>query len=241
MTLRVEWGDRRVVVQLDRPARRNAINLEMVGELHAVLDQVEQDPQVVIVTGGQDGRFAAGADIAELRDRGREDALQAINLRLFDRLRRCPLPTIAAVDGPALGGGAELAYACDIRIASERAVFGQPEGRLGIMAAAGGCRRLVDIVGESMAKDMLFTGRRLSASEASAHGLVTRVVPPANLLQTAMNVADAILESSPAALRITKIAVDAPPEAHPAVELLGQAILFDDAESKRRMTAFLDR
>ena len=236
------WSDDRVVVQLNRPERRNAIDGTMVRQLHAVLERLENEPtRVLILTGGQAGVFAAGADIAELRERTRDDALAGINLGLFERLRRSPLPTIAAIDGQALGGGAELAYACDLRIASSRAVFGQPESRLGIMAAAGGCFRLPDLVGEGLARELLFTGRRLTASEALVAGLVSRVVEPEQVLDEAHRVCDAIVKSSPLALRLTKLALNAPRSAHPAINLSAQAILFEDPEKRERMTAFLER
>lgn len=238
----VSWSDDRVEVRLDNPERRNAIDAAMVAELHAVLDRLEREPwRVLILTGGEAGVFAAGADIAELRARGRDDALAGINLRLFTRLRNAPLPTIAAIDGPALGGGAELAYACDLRIATPRAVFGQPEARLGIMAAAGGCLRLPELVGESIAREILFAGRRLDAQEALAARLVSRVVEPDELMRAAHELCDRVLRSSLLALRLTKLALNAPPEAHPAVELAAQALLFEDPEKAERMTAFLER
>jgi enoyl-CoA hydratase len=240
-TLVVETRDDRVVVTLDRPQARNAIDASMIQELHAVIDALEADPRVLILTGGQEGVFASGADIAELLERGREDALRAINLTLFERLRAAPLPTVGAIDGHALGGGAELAYACDLRVATHRATFGQPETRLGIMAAAGGCHRLSALVGESLAKEMLFAGRTLTAAEAHAAGLVSRVVADDKLLAEAHALVDRILRSSPLALRLTKLAVNAPPGAHPHVERLAQAVLFEDEEKRRRMRAFLER
>ena len=135
-TLKVEESDDRVVVTLHRPQARNAIDAAMIGELHDVCAGLERQPRLLLLTGAG-GVFAAGADIAELRARGREQALQGINSRLFDRIARLPLPTVAAVDGFALGGGAELAYACDLRLASPTATFGNPEPGLGILAAAG--------------------------------------------------------------------------------------------------------
>jgi enoyl-CoA hydratase len=241
-TIRVEDRGNRLLVELSRPEKRNAIGAEMVSELHAVLDSLEREPtRVLILTGGSEGVFAAGADIAELLERRRDDALAGINLRLFERLRQTPLPSIAAIDGPALGGGAELCYACDLRIATPRAVFGQPEARLGIMAAAGGAYRLAELVGEPLAKDLLFTGRRLQADEALAARLITRIVEPDALLDAAEDLAAEILKSSLPALRMTKLAVNAPREAHPAVELAGQAVLFEDEEKMRRMQAFADR
>lgn len=240
-TLRVEERDDRVVVTLARPDKRNAIGAEMVDELHQVCARLERDPRLLLVTGGTDGIFAAGADIAELRDRDRYDALAGINHGVFARIRALPMPSVAAVDGPALGGGAELSYACDIRICTDRAFFGQPEVRLGIVAGAGALHRLPQLVGESLAKELLYTGRRLSAADALAVRLVSAVVPPAELLDAAHGVLDRIARNSPLAVRLTKLAVDSPADAHPQVERLAQAVLFEDAEKYRRMDDFLSR
>ncbi|TNY38291.1 enoyl-CoA hydratase/isomerase family protein [Thermomonospora catenispora] len=240
-TLELQEGEGRVTVRLDRPERRNAIDLEMVRELHAVCEELEREPRVMILTGGTDGVFAAGADIGQLLRRGAADALAGINLKIFQRIRELPMPTVAAVDGHALGGGAELAYACDLRIATDRAVFGQPEAALGIIAGAGATWRLPRLVGESLAKEMLLAGRRLDAEEARRFGLVTAVVPPERLLEEANALVDRMLRNGPLALRLSKLAVDAPEGAHPALELVAQAVLFESADKRERMTAFLNR
>jgi enoyl-CoA hydratase len=231
----------RLVVTLNRPERRNAIDSWMVDELHAVCAELERAPRLLLLTGGTDGVFAGGADIAQLRERGRMDALAAINQGIFARILALPLPTLAAVDGPALGGGAELAYACDLRICTDRAYFGQPEVRLGILAGAGATYRLPRLVGEGLAKELLFTGRRLPADEALAVRLVSKVAPPGELLDAAHAMLDEVSKGSQLALRLSKAAVDAPEAAHPQLELLSQAILFEDDEKHARMTAFLDR
>lgn len=240
MAVRVEELEDRVVAVLDRPERRNAIDQEMVDELHELCARLERDPRPLLLTGGADGVFASGADIAELRERTSADALRAINQGVFARVRALPLPTVAAIDGFALGGGAELAYACDIRVCTDRAFFGQPEARLGILAGAGATWRLPALVGESLAKELLFTGRRMPADEALAARLVSRVVPPSELLDAAHAIIDDIAKASPMALRLTKLAVDAP-GAHPGVELAAQSLLFDSADKRERMTAFLER
>jgi enoyl-CoA hydratase/carnithine racemase len=146
----------------------------MIAELHAVCEELEHHPRPAIITGGADGVFASGADIAQLRERGRDDALAAINLTLFNRVRALPMPTIAAVDGYALGGGAELTYACDMRIATPRTVFGQPEPQLGIIAGAGATYRLVRLIGESLAKQVLLAGVQISARGPLSWGSCTR-------------------------------------------------------------------
>lgn len=240
-SLLVDERDDRMVVTLNRRDKLNAIDQSMVDELHAVCASLERQPRLLLLTGGTDGIFAAGADIAQLRDRTSGDALRAINSGLFDRIRRLPLPSVAAVDGPALGGGAELSYACDIRICTDRSFFGQPEARLGILAGAGATYRLPQLVGESLAKELLFTGRRMSAGEALATRLVSHVVPPENLLVKGHQLIDDMAKASSRALQLTKLAVNAPESAHPHVELAAQALLFDDPEKHRRMTRFLDR
>ncbi|MFI7219485.1 enoyl-CoA hydratase/isomerase family protein [Micromonospora maritima] len=240
--LRIEELPDRLVVTLDRPEKRNAIDADLVGELHGVCAELEARPRLMLLTGGAAGIFAGGADIAQLRERGRLDALAAINQGVFARIRALPMPTVAAVDGPALGGGAELAYACDLRVCTDRAVFGQPEVRLGILAGAGATYRLPALISEARAKELLFTGRRVDADEALRIGLVNRVVAdPAELLPTAHELLDEMAKGSALALRLTKLAVDAPSAAHPQLDLLSQAVLFEDEEKQRRMTEFLER
>jgi enoyl-CoA hydratase/carnithine racemase len=233
----VEEADDRVVVTLRRPEARNAINAAMVRELHDVCAALEAQPRLLLIT-GDGGTFAAGADIGELRRRGREQALQGINSRLFDRIARLPLPTVAAVDGYALGGGAELTYACDIRLASPTAVFGNPEPGLGILAAAGATWRLRELVGASVAKQVLLAGRRLDAEEAHRLGLVAEVVPAGELLKRAHALLDRMARSGPLALRLTKLVTDAP-GGHPVTDDLAQAILFESDDKRTRMDTFL--
>ena len=188
-TLRVEWREDRVVVELHRPEARNAINARMIAELHQVCARIEADPKPLLLT-GHGTVFAGGADISELRERGREEALAGINSRLFERLHRLQAPTVAAVDGFALGGGAELSYACDIRIATPSAVFAQPEPGLGIIAGAGACWRLKELVGTSVAKQVLLGGFKLDAEAALRHGLVAEIVPSEELRERAHGLID---------------------------------------------------
>lgn len=238
--LRIERHDDRTVVVLDRPETRNAISRAMVDELHTVCAELEADPSILILAGSPEV-FASGADIAELRDRRAADALDGINSRVFDRIARLPMPVIAAIDGWALGGGAELAYAADIRIAGEALKIGNPETGLGIMAAAGATWRLPAIVGPSLAAELLLTGRTLDAGEALAAGLVSRVVPSAGLLDAAHEIADRIARNDPLATRLTKAALAAPRDAHPRIDDETQAELFESPEKFRRMTEFLER
>ncbi|NUO99132.1 MAG: enoyl-CoA hydratase/isomerase family protein [Nonomuraea sp.] len=240
MTLIVEEAADRVVWRLNRPEVRNAIDRELVAALHEACAAVEEEPRVVLLA-GEGPTFAAGADIAQLRDRDRGDALRGINSRIFDRIHRLPMPVIALVDGYALGGGAELAYACDFRIGTPRTKIGNPETDLGILAAAGAAWRLAELVGEPLAKEILLAGRVLTADEARAVHLLNDVVEPDDLLAAGHRLADRIVARAPLATRLTKAVFHAPRAAHPFVDDLAQAVLFETEEKHTRMTAFLNR
>ena len=239
-TLLIERNQDRILVQLNRAHTRNAINHQMVDELHDVCAELELQPRILILSGAG-GNFASGADIAELRERRRADALQGINSRLFLRIARLPLPVIAAIDGWALGGGAELAYAADFRIASTSARIGNPETSLGIIPAAGALWRLGALVGEPVAKEVVLAGRILSADEALAVHLVTGVHEPAELRTAANDLADRIAQRDPLATRYAKEVFHASPDAHPYADDEAQGELFESAEKYRRMTAFLEK
>lgn len=240
-TMSLEWRDGFAVLRFVRPEARNSITELMIKELHSVLDELESDPVPLLITGGDDGVFIGGADIGELLLRDEPAALRGINVRAFDRLSEYPMPTLAAIDGYALGGGAELTYACDMRFATPRAIFGQPEPRLGIIAGAGGCYRLSSIVGDSLARDVLFTGRRISGEEALEAGLISRLIEPTELLEEAGRAMKEIAKGSSQAIRMTKLALAAEPSGHPEIDIAIQAVLFESEEKRRRMTAFLDR
>ena len=236
----VHRGADRVVVTLDRPERRNAIDQATIDELHALCAELEAAPRTLILT-GSGGVFASGADIAELRERRAEDARKGINATAFIRIHELPMPVIAAIDGYALGGGAELALAADLRIATPSLKFGSPETGLGIMPAAGATWRLRDVVGEARASELLLTGRVVGADDALAWGLVSSVHEPHELLEAAHAVADRIAANDPLATQHTKRAIRAPRDEHPAIELELQAELFESPEKHRRMTAFLEK
>lgn len=238
-TLRLDDDGTRVVVELCRPGKRNAINAAMVAELHEVCAHVERSPRIVVLVGaGTD--FAAGADIGELHSRGRDEALAGINRGVFDRIAALPLPTIAAVEGYALGGGAELAYACDLRIAGKRTRFGNPEPGLGILAAAGASYRLADLVGKSVAKQVILGGRILDADAALRCGLVAEVVEEGAALGAALDLAVRIGRQSALALRLSKLVVDAQLP-HPALDDIAQAVLFESSDKADRMARFLEK
>jgi enoyl-CoA hydratase len=236
----VEEQDDRVVLRLNRPEVRNAIDRAMVEALHGACAALEARPRVALLVGAG-GTFAAGADIAQLRERRRDDALAGINSGVFERVRRLPMPVIALVDGYALGGGAELAYACDFRIGTPATRIGNPEPGLGILAAAGAAWRLKELVGEPLAKEVLLAGRVLDAEEALAVRLLNEVVEPDDLEPAGQRLADRITAQAPLAVRLTKSVLDAPRDAHPLVDDIAQAVLFETQDKTDRMTAFLER
>ncbi|MCK3769136.1 enoyl-CoA hydratase/isomerase family protein [Microbacterium aerolatum] len=237
--LLIDRSPDRVTAQLNRPDKRNAIDRETIDALHSLCAELEAVPRILILTGGDD--FAAGADIAQLRARRAEDAHRGINAMAFTRIAALPMPVVAALDGYALGGGAELAYAADVRIGTPRLKIGNPEPNLGILAAAGASWRLREIVGDGLATEMLLTGRMLTADEALAAGLVSGVHAPDGLLPAAHAIADRIAAADPLAIRHTKTALRAPRDAHPAIDGDLQAELFESPEKMRRMTEFLER
>lgn len=243
-SLQIHEEHDRVLAGIDRPETRNALDHELVRELHALCDTLEGSPRILVITGTQHDPnpvFASGADIRELNESRAIDALHGGLSSLFERIARLPLPVIAAVDGFALGGGAELALAADFRIATPRARFGNPETGLGIMAAGGGTFRLRRLVGDAVAAEMLLAGRILSAHEALNLHLVTEIHEPDELMSAASRLADRIAAQDPVALRLTKLVMRMPRSAHPMVDDIAQAVLFESAGKRERMTAFLNR
>jgi enoyl-CoA hydratase len=244
----LETAGRVATITLSRPEVRNAISRAMVDELHAALASLEtrDDVHALVVTGAGGKAFASGADIAELRDRRAADARASVNGALFARLERFPRPTVAAIRGFALGGGCELALACDFRVAGASARLGQPEVTLGIAAAAGGLRRLPALVGLAHARRLLLSGAVVDAAEALRIGLVDRVVDDASLDAAVADLLAPILAASPEAVRLTKASLVA--RAHGASEehlafldRESQALLFEHPDKFARMDAFLAR
>jgi enoyl-CoA hydratase len=237
--VRVERRGTTVLVGIDRPEKRNALDEATIDELHRVLDHHGREPCVLVIHSTTPGIFVSGADIAELLDRDADAALRGINAGLCERLEAHRWPTIAAVDGWALGGGCELALACDLRLASSAARFGQPELSLGIMAGAGGNWRLAQLVGLGTARRMLYTGQLLDAETARDAGLVDAVHPADELLDASTALAAVIAERSWRALELTKLALRLSRPATTSFDIVGQALLFESDDKRQRMSDFL--
>lgn len=209
--LTLEKNGRIAVLTLNRPDAMNALNNDVLDELYEAFGLLEADNEVgIVVLTGAGKAFVAGADIAAMRDmdalEGR--AMMANGHKVMNRIESLKKPVIAAINGFALGGGCELAMACDIRIASTRAKFGQPEVNLGIIPGFGGTQRLPRLVGAGMAKYMIMTGEIIGAEEAARIGLVEKVVPAEELMDTAMKVAETILAKAPIAIASAKAAIN---------------------------------
>ena len=246
-TLIVETADAVALVRLNRPQALNALNDQLMDELTAVLDAAEADPEVrCIVITGSDKAFAAGADIREMAAKTYAQALgEDFITRNWERVTRCRKPVIAAVAGYALGGGCELAMMCDLIIAADNARFGQPEINLGVMPGAGGTQRLTRFIGKSKAMDMILTGRMMDAAEAERSGLVSRVVPLADLMDTAMATARTIAKLSPNALMVAKAMVQAAYETPLSQGVITERRMFQSLfafeDQKEGMAAFLEK
>jgi enoyl-CoA hydratase len=197
------------VVLLNRPQQLNALSSALMDELVAALTELDDDGEIrCIVLGGDERAFAAGADVAELADATPVSLYEGRRLDRWDAIRKIRTPLVAAVSGFCLGGGCELAMACDLIVASETAKFGQPEINLGVLPGAGGTQRLTRAVGKALAMDMILTGRMISAREALGFGLVARVVAKEAWLEEAKRVAREIAAKGPIAVRLAKEAVD---------------------------------
>jgi len=196
------------LVQLHRPDVLNALNQALMDELVAALEEADRDDGVrCIILTGSARAFAAGADIREIAEASAVEMLQGYRFQQWERMRRVTKPIIAAVTGFALGGGNELAMLCDLIVAGESARFGQPEINLGLIPGAGGTQRLTRAVGKYRAMELVLTGRQMTAREAEAAGLVTRVVPDELALDEARSLAKEIAAKAPVAVRLAKEAV----------------------------------
>ena len=246
-TLLTDKQDGIGVVTINRPDVRNAMNQRVLEELRSVLDELREDDSVgvVVFTGAGEKAFVAGADIGELRERTLLDGLAARMQKLYDEVEGFEKPTIAALNGYALGGGCELAMACDVRVASENARLGLPETGLSIIPAAGGTQRLARLVGKGRAIEMILTGRIIEADEAYNIGLVSHVVPQAGLMDTVRETAGQILSKGPLAVRLAKLAIqagfDADQQTGLTIERLAQTVLYSSEDRLEGTSAFLEK
>ena len=249
-SIRIEIVDHVAVLTIDRPAARNALDLATLLEMERALDGLESDDavRVVAVTGAGDRAFVAGADIAELNARrGLSFFLEfaEVNHRVFDRFAACDKPTIAAVNGWALGGGAELVLSLDIRILADSARLGLPEINLGLFPGAGGTQRILREVPPCRARELMFTGAPITADEAVAMGLANRVVPKDALMDETMALARQIAEKSPLTLKLLKRTLrdgaEMPLGAALAHERAMVALVFDSEDAHEGCTAFLEK
>lgn len=240
------------ILRLNRPDRMNTIGGSMKEDLDkAFFTLIRNDPKVrcVIVTGVGDRAFCAGADIKERAGNRPHPAEYFVRQQythdLFRRIERFELPVIAAINGVALGGGLEIALCCDIRIAASHARLGLPEVKLGVIPAAGGTQRLPRVIGESAAKELIFTARLLQADEAKAMGLVSEVIEPAKLMDRAMELAQTIASQPPLAVAFAKNAINTGLQvgidAGLEYERYAAAMLMDTEDRKEGMRAFVEK
>jgi len=247
-TLRVETAERVGTITIDRPEKRNALNSVVRRELIEAMAELERDDdvRVIVITGAGEKAFIAGADIGEFAERTPLEQRQAMAApRVFDVVASSGKPTIASINGYALGGGCELAMACDFRIATRSAKLGQPEIRLGLIPGGGGTQRLPRLVGPGRALRMVLTGEIIDAAEAARIGLVDEVVDDGRLAERTRELAGAIAQHSPVALRLAKQAVAASMEMPLAAGLEFERELFITAfgsEDRREgVSAFLEK
>ncbi|WP_330183113.1 enoyl-CoA hydratase [Nocardia sp. NBC_01503] len=208
-TILLERKGRVALITLNRPKALNALNSQVLADISAALDELENDNEIgAVVLTGSERAFAAGADIKEMSEKSYMEMFLADHFAGWDRLVAFRKPIIAAVAGYALGGGCELAMMCDILLAADTAKFGQPEIKLGVIPGMGGSQRLTRAVGKAKAMDLILTGRNMDAEEAERAGLVSRIVPAADLVATALEVAETIGAMSLPSVMIAKEAVD---------------------------------
>ncbi len=247
-TIKLSKVERVAIVHFNRPEALNALNSETLIELDGVIEEIAIDPEIdVMILTGEGKAYVAGADIAEMQrltaEEGRKFGI--LGQKVFRKLELMEKPTIAAINGFALGGGCELAMSCDIRLASDKAKFGQPEVGLGITPGFSGTQRLTRIIGMSRAKEWIFTGDVYDASEAERVGLVSRVTPHEALMEEALKMAGKIGSRAPLAVKYAKIAINRGSEVDMDTAVQIEADLFGlcfaTHDQKEGMTAFLEK
>ncbi len=237
-TIRVRVEGAVGFLEIDRPECANAYTTAMLDAIEAAIGRLEEDDdvRVIVVGSAVEGKFCAGADLREIHDRGIEDALELRALAVFDGLAGCPKPTLAAIDGPAIGGGLELALACDLRIASTRARFALPETGFGVLPAAGATFRLPVLVGPGVAREMILFGGELDGAGAAACGLVNELAEPHDLGERVRRWCASAAGRDPLALRLAKRAM-APTAAESGcrdVTRCAQGVLYERLRERTR-------
>lgn len=246
-TIIVERKERVGVITINRPEVRNALDTNTWKKLLAAFLELEADSSVavIVVTGAGEKAFVAGADLNSLKARSVVDTLYGETTATVTRIENVTKPTIAAINGFALGGGLELAMACDIRICSSKAKLGQTEINVGILPGAGGTQRLSRLVGPAKAKEMIFTGKIITAEEAERIGLVNTVVEPQALMETALAIANDIAAKSAITLQVAKQVVnqgfDTDLSTGLMLEKLGQSFIFGTEDRMEGISAFLEK
>jgi len=241
------WTEGRVgIVQLNRPKVLNALNSVIMDEIMSAIEYHDATGDVgCIVVTGHERAFAAGADISEMASATPVTMLKSSFIDYWDRLQRIAKPVVAAVSGYALGGGCELALACDMIIASDSARFGQPEINIGVIPGAGGTQRLARTIGKALTMEMVLNGRQLTAQEALQYGLVNRIVPTEGYLEEAVKFAAEVADRAPIALRLAKEAINASFETTLQAGLAHERrlfyMLFASQDQKEGMDAFINK
>lgn len=245
-TILLERRGRVGIITLNRPKALNALNSQLMREVVSVVDELDRDEAIgaILITGSEKA-FAAGADIKEMQPKSYMDVYLDDFFAAWDRLSSARTPIVAAVAGYALGGGCELAMLCDVLIAADNAVFGQPEIKLGVIPGIGGSQRLTRAVGKAKAMEMVLTGRNMKVEEAERAGLVSRIVPAADLLEDAIATATTIAEMSLPIAMMAKDAVNRAFESSLAEGVLFERRLFHSAfateDQKEGMAAFIEK
>lgn len=235
------------VVTINRPEVRNAVDKETWGLLRKTFENLDsnRDVRAIIVTGAGEKAFVAGADLNSLKVRSVLETLDSENNAVVRAIEKVSKPTIAAINGYCLGGGCEIALACDIRIAAEKAKIGQTELNVGILPGSGGTQRLRNLVGQGKAMEMILTGEPVSAQEAYEIGLVNKVVPLDKLMEKAMSMAKKIAEKSPVVTKLAKRAIqngaDLPIDTGLLIEILSQSVVFSTKDHLEGINAFLEK
>ena len=245
--LKTSCENRICVLTVSAPKSLNALNSSLLKEMDDFLGHIDKEVRVLIITGDGEKSFVAGADISEMQNLNAQEGevFGRLGAQVFRKIETLDIPVIAAVNGFALGGGCELAMACDIRICSENAKFGQPEVGLGIIPGFSGTYRLAKLVGMGYAKEMIYTGKAIRADEALRIGLVNAVYPQAELMEQAMAMATKICAMAPIAVRYAKQCINAEYDLDADAAIAYENVMFGKCfatkDQKEGMTAFLEK